>query len=254
MAKEKIRSGERILLAGEKSFLVEASKDFHSQFGVIKVGDLVGKGFGTKIKAAQGEEFFALRPNLIDFLHKRLERMPQIISLKDCALIAAYTGLSPGYRVADAGTGSAFLALFMANIVRPDGKIYTYEFRKDFFDIAKKNVVESGLGAWVEIKNQDMMKIKERELDLITLDMPNAEKVVPVAEKSLKPGGFLAVYSPYIEQMQAVLKALEQTHLSHVKTFEAHVRDYQGESGFTRPKTMGVNFTGYITIARKVGY
>lgn len=249
---EKIKKGERILLTGKKSFLVEASKDFHSQFGVIKVGDLVGKKFGTKIKAAQGEEFFALRPNLIDFLHKRLERMPQIISLKDCALIAAYTGLSPSYRVADGGTGSAFLALFMANIVRPGGKIYTYELRKDFFDIAKKNIDESGLNAWVEIKNQDMMKIKEKELDLITLDMPNAEKMVHITEKALKPGGFLAVYSPYIEQMQAVLKALEQSSLLHVKTFEAHVREYQGESGFTRPKTMGINFTGYITIARKI--
>ncbi len=249
---EKIKKGERILLAGKRSFLVEASKDFHSQFGVIKVGSLVGKKFGTRIKAAQGEEFFALRPNLTDFLHKKLERMPQIISLKDCALIAAYTGLSPGYRVVDAGTGSGFLALFMANIARPGGKVYTYEVRKDFFDVAKRNMDESGIGAWVEIKNQDVSKIKEKELDLMTLDMPNAERMLPVAEKVLKAGGFLAVYSPYAEQMQSVLKALELTSLLHVKTFEAHIREYQSEEGFTRPKTMGINFTGYITIARKI--
>ena len=68
--------------------------------------------------------------NIIETL-KKVRRLPQVVLPKDAALIVAYTGLSPGWKVLDAGTGSAFLAIFLANLVKP-GKVITYEKNKDF--------------------------------------------------------------------------------------------------------------------------
>ena len=59
-------------------------------------------------------------------IFRKLSRGPQIVTLKDAGIIAAYTGLSPGDLVVDAGSGSGFLAIFMGNIVRPEGRVVSY--------------------------------------------------------------------------------------------------------------------------------
>ncbi|MBI4177627.1 MAG: tRNA (adenine-N1)-methyltransferase [Candidatus Aenigmarchaeota archaeon] len=251
---EKITPSDKVLLLGESTFLVDVGKGlFHTNHGTINLSKLVGKKFGARIKSSKGVAFHALRPNINDFLQKRLARLPQIVSLKDCSLIAGLTGLSSGYRVIEAGTGSAFLTTFMANLVKPDGKVFTYELRSDFFRSAKINVEDSGLSRWVEMKNRDVSKgFREKDADLIVLDMIGAEKIVPKAGKSLKSGGFLAVYSPYIEQVKAVCDAIEMESFMDVRTVECLVRDYKITRDFSRPNTTMLAHTGYITFARKV--
>ncbi|MBI3412915.1 MAG: tRNA (adenine-N1)-methyltransferase [Candidatus Aenigmarchaeota archaeon] len=251
---EKITSSDKVLLLGKSDFLVDVSKGlFHTNHGTINLSKLVGKKFGVKIKSSKGELFFVLRPNINDFLEKRLARLPQIISLKDCSLIAGFTGLSSGYRVIEAGTGSAFLTTFMANLVKPDGKIFTYELRTDFFKSAKKNIGDSGLSAWVDAKNRDVSKgFRERDVDIVVLDMIGAEKIVANAYRALKSGGFLAVYSPYIEQVKSVCAAIEMEPFTGVRTVECLVRDYKITRDFSRPNTTMLAHTGYITFARKI--
>lgn len=251
---EKITNSDKVLLLGKSDFLVDISKGvFHTNYGTINLSRLVGKKFGTKIKSSKGEPFSVLRPNINDFLQKRLARLPQIVSLKDCSLIAGYTGLSSGYRVIEAGTGSAFLTIFMANLVKPDGKIFTYELRTDFFKSAKNNIDDSGLSDWVEAKNRDVSNgFKEKDADIVVLDMTGAEKVVSRARKSLKSGGFLVVYSPYIEQVKSVCGAIETESFMDTRTVECLVRDYKITRDFSRPNTTMLAHTGYITFARKV--
>ena len=67
---------------------------------------------------------------VIDFL-KKAKRGPQIILPKDFGLIISVTGCSPGWKVVDAGTGSGFLTILLANL---DCKVYTYEKEKRFFN------------------------------------------------------------------------------------------------------------------------
>ncbi len=251
---EKITASDKVLLLGRSDFLVDVSKGiFHTNHGTIDLSKLVGKKFGTIIKSSKGESFFALRPNINDFLDKRLARLPQIVSLKDCSLIAGFTGLSSGYRVIEAGTGSAFLTIFMANLVKPAGKIFTYELRSDFFKSAKKNIDDSGLSEFVDAKNRDISKgFKERDVDLVVLDMIGAEKIVSKAHKAMKSGGFLVVYSPYIEQVKLVSNAIEMESFVGVRTIECLVRDYKITRDFSRPNTTMLAHTGYVTFARKV--
>ncbi len=250
-----IGNNDKVLLCGRNEFLVNVGLGlFHTNHGTINLSKLVGKKFGTKIKSSKGEVFVAIRPDINDFLEKRLARLPQIISLKDCSMIAGHTGISSGYRLVEAGTGSAFLTTFMANLVKPDGKIFTYELRKDFFESAKKNISDSGLSEWVEMKNRDIAKgIKEKDVDVVILDMLGPEKIVPNAYKSLKSGGWIVVYSPYIEQVKAATDAIEKEDFIRIRTIECLVRDYRITPDFSRPNTTMLAHTGYITFGRKAG-
>jgi tRNA (adenine57-N1/adenine58-N1)-methyltransferase len=247
-----LKEGELVLLlSGDSSYLIEARKGkLHTKDGIFNLDEILKKNFGNKIKTHLKKEFIIVKPNLADILEKA-KRGPQIIMSKDAALILAYTGISQGSFVVDLGTGSGFLAIFLANYVKP-GKVVTYEKNKKMIKIAEENIKFSGLSRFIEIKNKDVTKgIVEENVDLVTVDMQNPEKVIKHAYKALKPGGWLAVYSPTIEEVIAVTKKIRELNFSYIKTVENIVREWQTERT-TRPKTMGIMHTGFLTFARKV--
>ena len=240
-----------LLLSRNSSYLIEARKGkLHTKDGIFNLDEILKKNFGDKIKTHLKKEFMMVKPNLADIL-ERAKRGPQIIMPKDAALILAYTGISQGSFVVDVGTGSSFLAIFLANYIKP-GKVVTYEKDKKMVRIAEENIRLSGLSRFIEIKNKDATKgIAEKNVDLVTVDVQNPEKVVKQAYKALKPGGWLAVYSPTIEEVIAVTKKIRELNFSYIKTVENIVREWQTERT-TRPKTMGIMHTGFLTFARKV--
>ncbi|MDI6807001.1 MAG: tRNA (adenine-N1)-methyltransferase [Candidatus Aenigmarchaeota archaeon] len=250
----RIKIGELILLLSkEESYLLEVSdKDFHTKSGVIRLGEIIGKNYGEKIKTHLGKEFTLVEPNIVDILERRIERMAQVILPKDISLIITTTGVSADSLVVDAGTGSGYTAIFLANYVKPR-KVVTYEIDKRFIKLAEENIEKSGLKKYIKLKKKDVMKgIDEKNVDLVTLDMKGVEKVVKHAYKVLKPGGWLVVYSPNIEQVTSVHREIVKKNFCDVKTIENIVREWQVKK-YTRPKTMGIMHTGFLTFARKVG-
>jgi tRNA (adenine57-N1/adenine58-N1)-methyltransferase len=247
-----LKEGELVLLVSEDdSYLTEVSnRILNIQSGEIDLKKLEKKKFGDKIKTHKGKEFFVVKPNIKDILDRKVSRLPQIIMPKDVALILAYTGIDPGSLVVDAGCGSGFLAIFLANYIR--GKVVTYEIEKRFAKVAKKNIKISGLEKFIHFKQKDIRKgIDEKNVDLVTLDMKNSERVVGNAYKVLKPGGWLVVYSPYIEQVKAVVEEIKKKGFSEVKTVENIVRGWQVRE-HTLPERSGILHTGFISFARKV--
>ena len=175
--------------------------------------------------------------------------MPQIVTPKDASLILGYTGVSPYSHIVDAGSGSGFLCIFLAYYCNK-GKVVTYEKRHDFAEVARNNVKSSGLkNIW--IKEKDILEgIEEKNVDLITLDMKNAEEVVKNAFQVLKPDGWLVVYSPYIEQVIDVRNEIENFSFTEKKTVENIVREWR-VGRHTLPEVSGVMHTGWLTLARK---
>jgi len=248
-----LKEGEIVLLLSEKeSYLIEVSdRILNMQSGQIDLNKLKKKNFGEKIKTHKGKEFFVVKPNIKDILERRVKRLPQIIMPKDAALILAYTGVEPGSLVVDAGCGSGFLAIFLANYIKP-GKVVTYEKEMRFIKVAKQNLKLSGLSKFIQFKQKDIRKgIDEKNVDLVTLDMKNAEKVVKHAYKSLKSGGWLVVYSPYIEQVKKIVREIKRKGFSEVKTVENIVRGWQVRE-HTLPERSGIMHTGFVSFARKV--
>ncbi|MHC1604693.1 MAG: tRNA (adenine-N1)-methyltransferase [Candidatus Methanofastidiosia archaeon] len=249
-----IKEGDKILLIDEKGkkFMLDIRKreELHTHGGIINLNEIVGKEFGFKARTHLQKEFTVLKPNLVDFIRK-MKKLPQIVQLKDACQIIANTGLSRGQNVVEAGAGSGALTLFLATIVYP-GQVVSYEIREDFANLAKKNLKEFGIvNASVKMKNI-YDGIDEKDIDLVALDLPEPEKVIEHAHKTLKPGGFIFSFSPTIEQVIRFNKALDKRSWIETKTIECITREYETKKMATRPKTLMVGHTGYLSFARKV--
>jgi len=222
-------------------------KKFSCNFGTI---DLTKAKVGKKIKTNTGTEFLVLEPNVTDLL-KKAGRGPQIITEKDMAQVAAVTGIANGWKCLDAGSGSGFASIMLANFVRPAGSVVTYEKLERNYNIAKKNVEYCGLEKIIKLKNKPAEQFVEKNLDLIHLDMPLAEKLVKKCYAALKSGGWLCVYSPHIEQQIRARSAMEKNGFIMVKTMETIQRNWSSLKGFTHPRPSGIVHTGFITFGRK---
>ncbi len=251
MKNEKIRSGDKVLLFGKRSYIAEAGKEFHCQYGKTDLKKLLDRNYGAKIKTHLGEEFVALKPTLVDLL-KKARRGPQVILPRDAAQILAVSGAGKDSVVVDAGSGSGFLAIFLANFVK---KVFTYESRKEFFSIAKHNIRFCGMRN-IEIKNRDASKgFAEKNADLVTLDMEEPGKAIANAHKTLKSGGWLAVYSPTIEHVSAACVQIRKSGFTEPRVLETAQREWRvnliDNKSRSRPRSGGI-FTGFLVFARKV--
>lgn len=184
----------------------------------------------------------------VDFFEKKAKRGPQVILPKDAGLIATYSGLSSGYNILDAGTGSGWLAIFLGNLAHP-GKVHTYEKRKEFYDLAKKNIEASGLKN-IRIYNDNIRKAKiKNKYNIITLDLQQPYEVIKKLDKNLKEKGVFVIYSPNIEQIKQSVEVFEELGYK-VKTFENIVREWQ--VGFSsRPAHSGILHTGFLCFGYK---
>lgn len=236
-----------LLISKEASFIVDTQHGkFSSQYGIV---DLSKAKVGSKIKSSSGHKFVVLEPTIIDLM-KKFKRGPQVVLPKDAAQIIAVTGLSSGWNCLDAGGGSGFLSLFIANAADP-GTLVIYEKKKEFAQKIEYNAEFANLKN-VIVKNKDVRSFIEKNLDLITLDMLNAEKLIAKCYKALKPGGWLCIYSPHIEQQKRVVKEMEAKFIQ-MRTLECVVRDWKVDTrGYTHPKYSEISHTGFLTFGRKL--
>ena len=180
-------------------------------------------------------------------------RNTQIVYPKDAALIVMFSGIGPGSRVFESGTGTGALTTALAHYVGPTGKVYTYELRPEFQKNAAKNIQRAKLEGNVEMKSGDVtMGIEERDLDAVILDLAVPWLVIPHAYEALKPSGVLVSFSPTIDQVVRTTEALRENGFVFIETIECLMRTMQVERGKTRPNTMMTGHTGYITHARKI--
>lgn len=240
---------EVVIKKPRKYFIWDISKDFHSKDGIVAKKDLKKKD-GSKVKTNNKKEFSLLTADFMD-MYKRMKRGAQIISLKDIGAIIAYTGVNKDSKVVDAGAGSGALACFLAHICK---EVTTYEIREDFYKIAEENKKRLGLKN-LKIKQKDVYKgISEKNLDLITLDLPAPWMVLSSVEKSLKTGGYLVSYSPTIPQVMDFVNVInKKDKFAHLMTIELIKREWEIDGRKVRPKTTQNVHTGFLSFVRNVG-
>jgi tRNA (adenine57-N1/adenine58-N1)-methyltransferase len=181
-------------------------------------------------------------------IYRKLKRGPQVILPKDIGMIIAYSGIDKNSICVDAGTGSGWLAVSLARLVK---HVYSYDTRPDFIAIAEKNRQLLCLDN-LEFINGDVTKgILQKDVDLVALDMPDSDKVLPSAKKALKDGGTVVGYLPHAEQMNRFVLRLEKLKFGDVHSIEVIVRDMMVRKEGTRPTTKGIWHTAYLVFARK---
>jgi tRNA (adenine57-N1/adenine58-N1)-methyltransferase len=255
LANEKISEGDYVLLCLDprRTYMVkvEAGKTFHTHKGYVKLDELIGKEFGVAFQSSLGILFTALKPTLEDYIMKS-SRKTQITYPKDAALIVMFSGIGPGSRVVESGTGTGALTMTLAHYVKPQGRVYSYELREEFQKNAEKNLKRANLLDFVELKSGDVTAgIEERDADAVVLDLAVPWLVVPHAYEALKASGTIVSFSPTIDQVVKTTEALKENNFVFIETVECMMRGMQVERGKTRPHTMMTGHTGYITHARK---
>ncbi|MCW3994865.1 MAG: tRNA (adenine-N1)-methyltransferase [Candidatus Bathyarchaeota archaeon] len=256
MSNQIIQDGDYVLiyLDARRTYMVkvQSGQTFHTHKGYLKFDELIGKQYGEPIKSSLGTYFTTLKPSLTDYIMKS-SRNTQIIYPKDAALIVMFSGIGPGSRVVESGTGTGSLTTALAHYVGSTGKVYTYELRSEFQKTAAKNLQRSKLIDNVELKSGDITQgIEERDLDAVILDLAVPWLVVPHAYEALKPSGVLVSFSPTIDQVVKTTEALKENGFIFIETVELIMRSMQVERGKTRPQTLMTGHTGYITHARKI--
>ena len=184
---------------------------------------------------------------------KGLKRKAQIILPKEIAYIILFCSIESGHRVLEAGVGSGSLTIALASAVAPNGKVISYDNREDFIKHAKKNLKQSNLIDYVEMKHKDITKkIEEKNLDAIILDIPNPWEAINNCFNALKIGGYLCTYSPLISQVEKTVKEIKKHSFFDIHTFENIQREMIVADHGTRPSFNMLGHTGYITFARKI--
>lgn len=234
-----------------KKYLLNLEQDFQNDLGIIKKENLQNCNPGDTLETHMGKHVKVVKADVNDLI-ELMQRRCSILLPKDIGIVISNTGLGCGDRVVDAGTGAGAIALHFANVVGNEGKVYSYEIREDFAQIAQSNIDQFQLKN-VEIKNKDIKEgIDEENVDLVFLDLPKPYELLESVYESLKTGGWLAVYAPYIEQVQILHRISKKVGFSEINTIECILREIEVKVKGTRPKTRMVGHTGYLSFARKL--
>ena len=214
-----------------KKYLIKEDREFQTDLGIIKKEQMERATIGDTIITHLNKEF-------------KIQ--------KDIGTVLARTGLGSGDRVIDAGTGAGAIALNFGNVVGEKGKVFTYEIREDFAEVAKKNIDDFGIKN-IEVKNQNIKDgIDEEEIDLVFLDLPKPFEIFEDVKKALRLGGWLAVYAPYIDQAETAYRIAKKLGFRDLTILETLEREMEIRPQGTRPKTRMVGHSGYLVFARKL--
>jgi len=244
-----MRNIKRILIeakTGKKYFVKDINDDFHTSSGVVKAKDLKSKK--EVIESSQGKKFLLLEPSFAD-LWDNLKRGPQLMIAKDVGLILAKTGVNKDSKVVDAGGGSGSLCLSLANVCK---EVTVYEINPEHYDLAQKNIKMFGMTNITVKQNNIYQGIKEKKLDLITLDLPEPWQVLEEAGKALNFGGSLVVYLPNLTQVKMFVDSARRSKIKVLETIELIERKWKIEDKIMRPEFQMLGHTGFLIFCRKL--
>ncbi|MEM2292342.1 MAG: tRNA (adenine-N1)-methyltransferase [Nitrososphaerota archaeon] len=237
---------------GNRYFLTLRNKRrYHTNEGSFSADDIIGKEEGVELTSNIGQRAVVFRPTIIEYLLS-LPRRTQITYPKDIGFLVATTGLGPGSKVVEGGTGSGVLALFLAWHVKPNGKVYSYDLDDEYFPAIRRHADALGLSNVIELKKGDLsLNVEEKDVDVFIADVPEPWRSVESAYKSLKTGGIYAAIVPTVEQLIKTSTALKLKGFFEYFSGEVFFRPWRVKEGMTRPQHTMRAHTVFIIIARK---
>jgi len=257
MDDDRWNEGETVALkaVGRPAILVTLAR------GPTRVGEDAVLDLSAQIGAAPGgsvewlgTKYSVVRPSLAD-LFASMRRAAQIVTPKDAVALLFLAGVAPGAHVVEAGAGSGALTIALAHAVGPDGHVTSFDRRRDFLDAARANVSRAGLGARVTFRERDVARdgIDVVGVASVLLDLPEPWTVLGSAARALRPGGYIATYTPTYNQLERTVRALRSEGWDDVRALELWERELHVGEGGTRPSFEMLGHTGFLAAGRRVG-
>ena len=200
--------------------------------------------------------YLVLRPTLEQVV-LNMPRQAQVIYPKDLALILMWGDAAPGQDAVEIGCGHGALTMALLRALGPQGRLTTYDIRRDHINRTRKNIAAylgpEFLERWNPIwANPAEDGIEAREVDRVFSDMPEPWTLVPAVAACLRPGGVWTAYVPTVlqlsEQVQALNKAPE---FGLALSFEALQRFWHVRPPSVRPRHGMSAHTGFIVVGRR---
>ncbi|WP_134773308.1 tRNA (adenine-N1)-methyltransferase [Ornithinimicrobium flavum] len=257
------RPGDRVQLTDPKGRLhtitLEPGKDFHTHRGHLRHDDLIGAPDGTVVRHSSGAEYLALRPLLSDYVLS-MPRGAQVVYPKDAGQIVTYADIFPGATVVEAGVGSGALSLSLLRAVGDQGRLFSFERREDFADIARANgraffggdhpAWTITLGDLVEMLPQTL---EPGSVDRVVLDMLAPWECLDVVGEALAPGGVLICYVATATQLSRVAETARSLGgWTEPQAWESLVRGWHLEGLAVRPEHRMHGHTGFLLTTRRL--
>ncbi|MDW8072701.1 MAG: hypothetical protein RMJ28_00440 [Nitrososphaerota archaeon] len=247
--------GDRVLMVtetGHRYFLtIRKGQVFHSSDGYFDADKIVLLEEGDEIISNIGRRGVVFRPSLLETLLS-LPRRTQVTYPKDLGFILVLSGVRPGSRVVEGGTGSGVLALLLASYAAPNGKIYSYDLDGENFPAIFRIAERLGLSSVLELKKGDLYSgVEETDVDAFIADVPQPWDAVDQAKKVLRGGGMFVSIMPTVEQMIKTSERLRERGFLEYFCGELLIRPWRVKQGMTRPHHIARAHTVFIVASRK---
>ncbi len=254
-----LAEGERVTLTDPKgrrhSVVLRAGATYHTTKGGIGHDELIGGPEGRVVRSVGGMEFLVFRPVLNEFM-VTMPRGAAVIYPKDAGQIVMWNDIFPGARVLEAGAGSGALSMALLRAIGSGGRLYSYERRQEFADVARRNV-DRFFGephpAW-DLRVGDLGEaIGPEPIDRAILDMLAPWDCIDAVANVLVPGGFLCCYVATATQLGRVMDTL-RAHGGFTEPVgrEFTSRDWHAEGLAIRPGHATSGHTGFLVFSRRL--
>jgi tRNA (adenine57-N1/adenine58-N1)-methyltransferase len=254
-----LQPGERVILTDQKgrrhSLLLTEGKEFHTAKGALSHDELIGGPEGVVVRTTGGYDFLVFRP----IARENTVSMPRgaaVIYPKDAAEILIWGDIFPGARVLEAGAGSGGLTIFLLRAIGSSGKLYSYERRDEFAEIAAKNVLAhygAEHPAWELIVGDLNEAIRPDPIDRAILDMLAPWECIDAVANVLVAGGILCCYVATTTQLGRTMDTL-RAHggFTEPEGREVSVREWHAEGLAIRPGHRTTGHTGFLIFTRRL--
>lgn len=222
-----------------------------SGIGIVDTERFIDAEWGESVELGRNE--YRLLKIALDDIPDLIKRKAQIIQPRIGALIAHHCNISCGDRVIEGGAGSGVLSSVLLNKVGPEGKVYTYELREDFLNVARNNLQSLKMDeAWEGKLGDVTTDVEERKVDAFVIDIPEPWTALDMADKCLKNGGYFAGYMPSTNQLEKTVKEMKNHNYIDIKSFESIEREMKVSGKGVRPSFDLLGHAGYVTVGVKV--
>ncbi len=250
-----LNEGDLVLLLTEddKRYILEytVGRRFAFHLGIIEFNENLN--YGDILITNKGYKVYVLEPSNAEIMIN-VKRRTNIIYPREAGYIITHTNLRAGSKVIETGTGSGAMTILLAKIVGNEGKVYTFERRKEHLERAIENIKKAKVDNRIEfyLLDPSIEGYPIRNVDCAIIDVPEPWTLVKAVYSALKNSGFWVSISPTIEQVIQTVEELKNYNFLDIKTIELLEREILVRKGKTRPKETMIGHIGYLTFARKL--